>query len=110
MKMKELAGNKQLQAQMQVEMIRKISPKRQAKSAGRNHKNYLSSKVKSNIDHSKPFSTLNNTVVNIEEGPQLLRKKKSINEQYSFLLGKIDRAESKVRTQRHDSTKRVRNA
>ena len=80
MKMKELASNKQLHAQMQVDMIRKFSPKRQAKSAGRNHKNFLTAKVKSNIDHTKPFSTLNNTVINIEEGPQLLRKKKTINE------------------------------
>ncbi|CDW84921.1 UNKNOWN [Stylonychia lemnae] len=97
MKMKELAQNKdrQLQQQASLPMIMRNSPRRQVKSATRNKKSSISSRTV--INHQGPFTLSNN---NLDQSIDVLKKKKNINESYSFLLGKLDRSRSKLKPEK----------
>eukprot|EP00347_Sterkiella_histriomuscorum_P000706 403374819 len=108
MKMKELTnmGQQNRQGLKNMPQILKASPRRQAKSAARNykssHSNHRSNTINASsvANHQKPFSLQNQT---IDETTQALHKKKELAEQYSFLLGKLDRSRSNVRTDRSRS-------
>jgi hypothetical protein len=54
------------------------------------------------VSHPQPFTLNNHTH---DESTEILKKKKSVNEHYSFLLGKLDRSRSNLRSDRGSTQK-----